>query len=450
MPLHCCLLQPNLDEALHGLHILVNCNSVFFSADVAARKGALMRILFLHNNFPAQYKRIVSYLDSKHKKVEMYAATLKSNKQKTPVKKTVFFEPHREPSKNTHPALIYSERAVIQGQALYKALLPSKKAGFKPDIIMSHSGWGSSLFLKDLFPDAKLLSYFEWYYSTQNSDATYLTTGPIKADPNNDMRIRMKNTPILHDLAAMDHGQCPTYFQHDKLPLKFQDNVSVLHDGVDTDFFRPTVGAKVKVGGFTFSADDEIITYVARGMEEYRGFPQFMEVVYKLQQQRPNLQVVILGNDRVAYGAPRSDGKTWKEAILEKYNFDLSRIHFMGLQPLPVFRGLMQITRAHVYLTVPFVLSWSLMEAMGAGALIVGSDTEPVREVVTGGENGVLVPFFDTDAISKKLCHILDNKAEYQPLRAKARQTIEESYSTNDLVPKYWELIKSVANGSHK
>lgn len=411
-----------------------------------------MRILFLHNNFPGQYKRIMSYLHENHSDVEMYAATLEKNKQKTLAKKTVFFNPHREPTKNIHPSMHYSEGAVLQGQALYKALLPSVNAGFKPDVIMAHSGWGSSLFLKDLFPDAKLLSYFEWYYNILNEDMGFLDRrkNPPVPSPNQHMRIRMKNTPILHDLAAMDHGQCPTFYQHSKLPDIFKDNVSVLHDGVDTRYFQPKETTRVQVGEHYFTKDDEVITYVARGMEEYRGFPQFIETVYKLQQRRPNAHAVVLGNDRVAYGSERKDGKTWKEAMLEEYDLDLSRIHFMGLQPLGVFRGLMQISRAHVYLTVPFVLSWSLMEAMSAGALIVGSDTEPVREVVKDGHNGVLVPFFDTDAITEKLCHILDNNLEYQPLRGNARETILERYSTYDLLPRYWDLIKSVANGSQK
>jgi glycosyltransferase involved in cell wall biosynthesis len=407
-----------------------------------------MRILFIHNNFPAQYRRIMTYLADRPKLgVEMYAATLDTNNQSTAVKKTVKFKPHREPRSDIHPSVTYTERSVIMGQALYGALMGSKKAGFKPDIILSHSGWGSSLFMKDLFPDAKLLSYFEWYYHSLNSDGLFLRDEPY--DPNEQMRIRMKNTPILHDLAAMDHGQSPTAFQRSKMPAIFQSNITQLHDGVDTKFFKPNPRARVKIGDHTFTVEDEVITYVARGMEEYRGFPQFMEAVYKLQQIRPNLQVVILGNDRVAYGNKRSDGKSFKEAMLEKYDFDMSRLHFMGLQPLKVFAQLMQITRAHVYLTVPFVLSWSMLEAMSAGALIVGSDTEPVRELITDGDNGVLVPFFDVDATVDKVCHIIDNKEEYEEMRKAARQTIVDNYAVKDLLPKYWDLIKSVANGSH-
>ncbi|MDE0989862.1 MAG: glycosyltransferase [Pseudomonadales bacterium] len=405
-----------------------------------------MRILFVHNNFPGQYRHILTYLaDNPELGAEVYAATLDSNQQ-TAVKKTMRFKPHREPRKDAHPSMIFTERAVIMGQALYSALLPSKKAGFKPDIILSHSGWGAGLFLKDLFPDSKLLTYFEWYYHSLNSDGSFLREEPY--GPEDKMRIRLKNTPILQDLAAMDHGQCPTSFQHNNFPGIFKDNISVLHDGVDTEYFAPSSNACVNVGKHSFTARDEVITYVARGMEEYRGFPQFMDVVSKLQTRRPNLHVVILGQDRVAYGRKRSDGQTYKEAILKEYDFDMDRLHFMGFQPLEFFRRLMQISSAHVYLTVPFILSWSMLQAMSAGALIVGSDTEPVREFVTDGENGVLVPFFNTEAIADKLCHILDNRPDYEPLRLNARQMIVDHYASKDLLPNYWDLIKSVVGGT--
>ncbi len=409
-----------------------------------------MRMLFVHNNFPGQYRRIIQHIAKNPQlNVEINVATLEKNEQRFKAKRTFKFKPHREARKDIHPSLISTERAVIQGQALYGALLDNRNRGFKPDIILSHSGWGSNIFLRDMYPDAKLLTYFEWYYHTHGSDGEFLRKEPYT--PNDSMRIRMKNTPILQDLAAMDHGQCPTLFQHKQLPKIFQSNVSVLHDGVDTQYFQPNPKVKVQVGKHTFTADDEVLTYVARGMEEYRGFPEFMRMVNILQKRKPNVHVVILGNDRVAYGSQRSDGKTWKEAMLEELpDLDLSRVHFMGLQPLEVLRGLFRITRAHIYLTVPFVLSWSMLEAMSTGTLVVGSDTEPVKELITDGENGVLVPFFEPETIAEKVCHILDNKAEYEPLKQKARETILQRYDVNDLLPNYWQLIETVANGSHK
>lgn len=404
-----------------------------------------MRILFMHNNFPGQYRRIVEHIKDKPG-IEMVAATLASNEQKFRPRR-VNYKPHREPSNKIHPALVSTERAVIMGQAAFKALLPLQKRGYKPDVILSHSGWGANMFLKDVFPDAKLLTYYEWYYHAHNSDGDFLRNEGY--DPNGEMRIRLKNTPILQDLAAMDWGQCPTQFQHNKFPSIFKDRISVLHDGVDTDFFQPDADAKVTVGDKTLTADDEVITYVARGMEPYRGFPQFIETVSRLQKMRPNVHAVVLGNDRVAYGSERPDGKSYKEWALETFQPDMDRLHFLGLQPLKAFRSLMQISSAHVYLTVPFVLSWSMLEAMSTGALIVGSDTDPVRELIKDGENGVLVPFWEPETIAEKLNHILDNKKEYAEMRKAARDHIVDKYSIKDLLPQYWQLIESVANGSH-
>jgi len=403
-----------------------------------------MHILFVHNNFPAQYRRIVEYLKD-FPEYTLTAATLEGNKQNSPLVKATY-KPHREPKEGIHPSLITTERAVVTGQAGYSSLLKLKKKGYRPDIIMSHSGWGASLFLKDVFPDAKLLTYFEWYYHCHGSDGEFFRDEPY--GPNDELRLRMKNTPILHDLAAMDWGQCPTLFQHSKLPKIFQKNVSVLHDGVDVDFFSPAESTKLKVGDKTLTAEDEVITYVARGMEEYRGFPQFMEAVSALQKQRPNLQVIVLGTDRVAYGAQRKDGKTFKEWALEEFTLDHTRLHFMGLKSLEYFRDMMRITSAHIYLTAPFVLSWSLMEAMSTGALIVGSDTEPLHEMITNGENGLLTPFFDVGKLVGTVNQVLDKKSDYQSLKIKARETIISAYATRDLLPKYKQLIETVANGS--
>lgn len=407
-----------------------------------------MRILFHHNNFPGQYRRILKYLGTR-RGYKMSCLTLSSNQQEITIPR-VNFKPHRQANPGgMHPSLLYTENAVLHGHAAFAALHEMKKRKFKPDIILTHSGWGASLFFKDVFPDAKQLSYFEWYYNASNSDVSFVA--PEKAhDPNQQMRIRMKNTPILHDLAAMDWGQCPTHYQLSRFPAQFRDRISVLHDGVDTGFFSPDETAAVEVEGKRFSADDEIITYVARGMEPYRGFHQFMEAVSILQKQRPNLQVIILGADKVSYSAACPvEGKTYKDLALEAFEFDHARLHFLGLQPLDVFRDLMRITRAHVYLTVPFVLSWSMMEAMATGALVVGSRTAPVEEVIEDGRNGLLVPFFEPATLAETVCRVLAEPAAHAPLRKAARETILERYDIRDLLPRYEELIVSVANGSH-
>lgn len=403
-----------------------------------------MKILFVHNNFPGQYSRIVRYLKD-HRDVDLLSGSLATNKQPAPIKR-IGYTPHREAGEQTHPALRYTETSLIRGQAVYTAFMQTRKAGWNPDIILAHSGFGDGLFLKDLWPKAKYMPYFEWYYHAYGSDASFLDHGAPKS-PDTELKFRMKNTVILQDLAAMDWGQCPTEFQKSQFPSIFHDRISVLHDGVDTEYFSPDASATFSVGDLTFRKGDPVITYIARGMEPYRGFPEFIEAVSLLQKTRPETHVIVIGTDRVAYGSKRSDGKSYKEWALETFPLDQSRIHFLGQQPLRTLRDVLRVSAAHVYLTVPFVLSWSMMEAMSAGALVVGSDTAPVREIIKDGENGLLVPFFEPKALAETLDNVVVNQERYVPLRERARALMLERYDMKDLTPRYFELIKKVVDG---
>ena len=378
-----------------------------------------MRILFLHNNFPAQYRRIMAYL-GQEPGMEMVAGTLATNKQSISISR-INYAPHREVTQTIHPAAAPMESAILNAQAVFKAFYPLKQRGWVPDVVCAHSGWGPSLFLRDLWPDTKLLSYYEWYYHPKGTDADFLPGDERTED--DDVRTRMRNAPILLDIANMDWGVCPTQWQASQFPPHLTSRISVLHDGVDTDYLTPNGEAYVDLDGKMLTASDEVITYVARGMEPYRGFPQFLEALAKVQKVRPNAQALIVGQDRVAYGRRRPDGKTFKEHALETLDLDLSRTHFMGLVPFETFRSIVQISTVHVYLTVPFVLSWSMIEAMACGALVLGSDTEPVREVIEEGRNGLLVDFFDVDAIAARINEALDKRAALRPLRLAARET---------------------------
>ncbi|WND03193.1 glycosyltransferase [Temperatibacter marinus] len=374
----------------------------------------------------------------------MRVATLNTNKQKTSLE-TRTFKPHREASKDIHPSLHASENAVLMGQAAYGALTNFKKSGFEPDIILSHSGWGSSLFAKDVFPKAKLLNYYEWYYHCHGGDGEFVAQK--RFDANSELRIRMKNTPILHDIAAQDWGQCPTYFQQSMIPEKFRSEISVIHDGVDTQFFTPNPDIVLNVNGKKFTKEDEIITYIARGMEDYRGFRQFMEAVSEIQKMRPKAHVMVLGQDRVAYGSQRPDGKGLKNWAFENFEYDHDRLHFFGNQPLEFLLQMIRISKVHVYLTAPFVLSWSLLETMATEALIVASDTAPVLEVIKDNHNGLLVPFFEVDKLIEKINYALDNQDALKEIRQNARKTILMSYDKNDLLPLYRDLIHKVEAG---
>lgn len=397
-----------------------------------------MKILFLHNNFPGQYRRIAGFLRDLEG-VELVAGTLTSNKQEFGLRR-IDYAPHREVTEKIHPTLVATERAVLTAQATFQALYALRKDGWTPDLVCSHSGWGPSLLVRELWPDTRLLTLFEWYYRPRGSDADFLE--PISHDAA--ARAHFKNLPILADIAEMDWGTSPTRWQWSQFPPHLRTNISVLHEGVDCEFFSPGE-ASVTVGDKVLTAADEVITYVARGMEPYRGFPQFMAAVAKLQQRRPELQVLIAGTDRTAYGKRREDGKTHREHALEMLDLDMSRVHFLGLVPLQTLQAMFRITRAHVYLTVPFVLSWSMLEAMATGAQVVGSDTPPVRELIQPGSNGLLTDFFDADRIADDLETVLRGDVDTARLKRMARATIVSDYALQSIIPRQWALMRAVA-----
>jgi glycosyltransferase involved in cell wall biosynthesis len=403
-----------------------------------------MRVLFLHNNFPAQYRHVARKLAEKKKNTVVFASHRAV--EKIPGVINRLYKPHREPNPNTHHYLKVTENAVINGQSLVKSCMELKQKGFSPDIICAHSGWGPALYAKDIFPNAKLLCYFEWYYQAFGSDADFLKDATIDMD--GAARIRSKNIPVLMDLAHCDWGQTPTQFQASQFPDVFHSKLSVLHDGVDTDFFKPDPKAKKIFGKMDLTDADEILTYATRGMEPYRGFPEFMRAAALLMKQRPNLHVVVVGNDRVAYGKQLPEGESWRKRMLDELDFDLSRLHFTGLLPYEDYVRVLQASTVQAYLTVPFVLSWSLIESLSCGALVVASNTGPVNEVITDDENGFLADFFDHEAFAEKITYVLDNAKDLDHIRVAARKRVLDNYSHKKLLTRQLQLIRDVASGN--
>jgi glycosyltransferase involved in cell wall biosynthesis len=400
-----------------------------------------MRILFLHPNFPAQYRHMATALAGVRGNQVVFG-TARAEGELPHVLKAVF-KPHRAPRHDTHPYIRPVETAVLNGQGVFRLAQALKARGFVPDVICAHSGWGVSLYAKDAFPAARLLSYFEWYYHASGSDADFLP-GETTSDDDK-LRIRTKNAPVLLDLAQCDRGLCPTGWQRQQFPEVFRERLSVLHDGIDTGFFAPKPGARLKLAGLDLAQVAELVTYVARGMEPYRGFPQFMAALAELQRRRPQLHGVIVGEDRVVYGRPLPDGRSFKQQALAEHRLDPARTHFTGPLPYGQYLQVIRASAAHVYLTVPFVLSWSMLEAMAAGCLIVGSDTSPVREVIEDGRNGLLTDFFDTGRIADRVEEALDHADRYAALRQAARETVIERYDLQRLLPRHLELIQSLA-----
>ena len=392
-----------------------------------------MRILLIHPNFPSQLRSIAAVLAS-NPTHEVAFLTMAEVGEMQGVRKIVY-KPKREPAPQTHHYIRPFEGSVLQGQAAYEVMLGEKQRGWIPDLIFGHAGWGPTLFMKDLFPRTPLALNFEWYYHSRGTDCDFDPSEPVTAD--DEARIRIKNACLLSELASADAGLCPTRFQYDQYPPHLRQRLIISHEGIDTNFFRPDPDEKLILPQPTpdnpdnkldLSAHPEIVTYATRGMEPYRGFPQFIEAAHLLLQQRPNVQIVIAGDDRVAYGKAAPEGTTYKKMMLEKFPLDEERVHFVGSLPYGEYVKLLKCTTAHVYLTRPFVLSWSMLEAMSCEGLVVGSDTAPVQEVITNGINGLLVDFFRPDQLAQTLNNVLDRPRDFDLIRKKARETVLARY----------------------
>ncbi len=350
------------------------------------------------------------------------------------VRHALYPEPKLPAQDTTHPlaaAMAELHAKVARGEVAARAMQGLKAQGFEPDVVVIHPGWGEALFARDVFAHARLITYAEYYYGGEGGDTAF-DPEFSRPTPASAQRIRIKNTHLLHALDACDAALAPTQFQKSRHPVWAQEKIQVIHEGIDTERFKPDANASVqlKSAGLTLRPGDEVVTFVVRQLEPYRGYHIFMRALPLLQKLRPNARVVLVGGDGASYGGAPPAGKTWKDIFLAEVasRLDMSRIHFVGRVPHTALTQLMQVSAAHVYLTYPFVLSWSMLEAMSIGCLVVGSDTAPVREVVEHGRNGLLTDFFDHEALAHCVADALERREELAPLRAAARQTIVDGY----------------------
>ena len=408
-----------------------------------------MKILFIHQNFPGQYKHLAPLLASQGH--ECIALTLRVKEMGG--WKGVRLIPYRLPERkgqNVHPWLIDLDTKVTRGEACFRAAIQLREAGFTPDIILAHPGWGESMFLRDVWPDARIGLYCELYhlagYPHLNFDPEF-----EKPQLTSAMRIRLKNLNNHIHFQMANAGISPTTFQADTFPAPFRDKITVSHDGIDTSTARPDPDVRLKIDGVVdVTRDDEVITFVNRNLEPYRGYHRFMRALPDLLKQRPNATVLIVGGDEVSYGARAPDGKTWKQIFIDEVrgqisDADWARVHFLGRIPYDQFLHLLQVSRVHVYLTYPFVLSWSLMEAMACEAAIVASDVAPVREVVEDDVTGCLIDFFDTSALVETVSALLDDPERRKRLGQAARQLMVENYDLNRIcLPRQVQWVHSL------
>lgn len=410
-----------------------------------------MNYLFIHQNYPGQFKhliralangsgnQIIGIVDKKH---------IKEASENLPQGVMLLSYDSPQPgSKDTHRYLYTAEAAIRRGQQVTKLLLQLKEKGFKPDIICAHIGWGESLFAKEVFPDSLLLGYFEFFYRARGADVGF--DREFYQDTLDDQcRIKMRNAHHLVAIESCDWGLTPTRWQASQLPESYLPKVSVIHEGIDTDKVKPHGEGAFKIQqGPTLSNKDKVITFVNRNLEPYRGFHIFMRALPAILKSCPDAHVVMVGGDDVSYGRKPAEGGSWRQFMMNEvgHQLDMRRVHFVGNLPYERYLTLLQVSSAHVYLTYPFVLSWSMLESMATGCVVIASDTAPVKEVITHNENGLLVDFFDHDALAATVAGVVNQPQQFQRLRENARQTIVESYDLKRVcLPQQLALLESL------
>jgi glycosyltransferase involved in cell wall biosynthesis len=399
-----------------------------------------MNWLFIHQNFPGQYLHIVRHLVAAGDRVigigQKHSAGLPG------VERIEYSPAPAASAANQH--VHEFETAVHNGLAVARLCEQLKVGGFLPAIVVGHNGWGETLYVKDVWPNVPLLDYFEFFYRASGSDIDF--DPEFAADRDIALRLRVRNAINLIGLDAADWGQTATRWQRDQYPRRDWDRISIIHEGVDTGFVRPDATARLWLrGGVSYGYGDEIVTYSARNLEPYRGFHVFMRALPKILQRRPKATVLIVGGDGVSYGTRPVHGGGWRQQLLDEIGgeLDLQRVHFLGRLGFRQYLSVLQLSTVHVYLTYPFVLSWSLIEALSAGCLVVASQTAPVEEIISDGENGCLVDFFDIDGLANRVADLLREAHGYRQLRAAARDSAVGRYDLKTIcLPAYLSLLQ--------
>ena len=406
-----------------------------------------MEVLFVHPNFPGQFLRIAkAFADLPG--VHVYGLGDESWMSPAPGLEKVTVIGYPPPAKTSQPDLHpwtrgYDE-AVRRAEQVISTLAAYKTKGLEPDVIIAHPGWGDAFFLRDLFPGARILGFFEFYYRAHGADTNFDLESPFQLM--DVFRIRSMNATQLMALDACDGGFTPTYWQRSRFPDVWQEKLEVIHEGIDTNIVKPNPEASVLIDGVLLKAGDEVLTFASRNLEPYRGLHIFMRALPTILAARPNCHVVIMGGTDKGYGTPPPEGTTFRDIFLAEVQnrLDMSRVHFTGRLEYSQFLALLQVSRAHVYLTYPFVLSWSMMEAMAAGCLVIGSATAPVEELIEDGVNGLLTPFHSPTALADRVIQVLAHPQHFEGLRQAARQTIIDRYDFATVsLPAYLRLLNS-------
>ncbi len=396
-----------------------------------------MHVLFIHQNFPAQFGHIAAHLA----RTKGWRCTFLSQQGPGTIGgiECIPYHLRSGATEQTHYCSRSFENAIWHSHAIYEAL--QQRPELRPDLVVAHSGFLSTVFLRELY-ECPFVNYFEYYYRTRGADMDFRPDFPYPAI--NRLRARARNANLLLDLEDCDAAYSPTRWQRDLFPALYRPKIRTIFDGIDTTVWRPLANPQRRVLNWVIPEGMRVVSYVSRGMESIRGFDIFMKTAKLIAQRRKDVIFFVVGEDRVCYGGDLdfTGSKSFKEWVLARDDYDLSRFVFTGLLPTPALVQLFALTDVHIYLTVPFVLSWSLMNALACGATVLASDTAPVREMIRQGHNGLLVDFFDVAALADTACKVLDAPEDYKALGRAGCEMIRERYSLDVCLPRMLDLYE--------
>ncbi len=401
----------------------------------------MTKILFVHSNFPAQFVHVARAL-ARTRGVKL-AAIGSHTARAIPGVRLLKYTVGDPNVAAAHPFARRFDLECRRAEEVLYAASSLASSGFVPDIIIGHPGWGETLPLRSIFPKARIVTYCEMFYRSRGGDADFDPEFPQTGIDGN-VRIQLKNAATLLALAECDTAISPTRWQKSTYPGPYQDKIHVIHEGIDVHAVKPAEDVSFRLpSGKWLTKADEVLTFGTRSFEPLRGYHIFMRALPRILAARKQAQVLIIGGGGTPYGLAPPEGQTWRQIFFDEIagQVDAARIHFTGQLRYADYLRVLQISRAHVYLTYPFVLSWSLLEAMSSGCLIIASDTAPVREVVNG-RNGFLVPFFDVEALAQQAIDALSGPRRFQSMRNRARHTIVRRYDAKrTCVPKMLEFL---------
>jgi glycosyltransferase involved in cell wall biosynthesis len=394
-----------------------------------------MRLLIVHQNFPGQFRHVA--LEAVRRRCEVVAI----GRDTAPGLEGVRLFRYRTSGtrqNGIHAYLRTYEEAVTDGQKVYQILKKLKLEDYRPDVILAHPGWGETLFIKDVYSDVPLIHFCEFYYRAHGADSGFDPEFPSVDEESS--RLRVLNSMHLLNLEQCDIAIAPTQWQRSLFPAAYHSKIQVIHEGVIRKYSSPGVDSLTLPSGHVLKAGQPIVTYVARNLEPYRGFHSFMRAIPHIKAECPEAQIVIVGGDEVSYGRMPIGYPNWRSRMAAEVDLDSCNVHFTGRLPYQEYRAVLELSKAHVYLTYPFVLSWSLLEAMASGCIVIASDTAPLREVIVDGVNGMLVDFFDCKAIAGRVTKVLKADGEFQSLSESAKLTASRFDVVNGLEG-YFEIF---------